>query len=282
MRAGNPHFHVTMNSMTFADHALALRLEGAEAFACAQFAAARRRIFPGCGSEITQIAGTTVVFDGVDAPTTQTFGLGLFEDLSPPDLDRIEQFFRSRGAAVMHEVCPFAGVAILGLLCARGYQPCEISNVLYRPVEAMPTSFPSSISVRVATPVEFEVWGDVSARGWTHEHPELEPFVRQMGVISAARERSPCFLAELDGVPAAAGALVMYEGVALFAGASTIPESRRRGLQGALLAARMRHAPSTGCDIAMMVSEAGSSSQNNAERQGFGVAYTRIKWALPA
>jgi hypothetical protein len=30
----------------------------------------------------------------------------------------------------------------------------------------------------------------------------------------------------------------------------------------------------------MMVAEAGSNSQRNAERQGFRVAYTRMKWKL--
>jgi len=29
-----------------------------------------------------------------------------------------------------------------------------------------------------------------------------------------------------------------------------------------------------------MVAEAGSNSQRNAEREGFRVAYTRIKWKL--
>jgi hypothetical protein len=55
---------------------------------------------------------------------------------------------------------------------------------------------------------------------------------------------------------------------------------RRRGLQGALLEARMRYAQEHGCDLAMMVAEAGSESQRNAERQGFRVAYTRMKWKL--
>jgi GNAT superfamily N-acetyltransferase len=127
---------------------------------------------------------------------------------------------------------------------------------------------------------EAELWSDVSTRGWTHEHPELAGFVREMGAIIAAREGSPCFLAEIDGVAGAAGALILHEGVALFGGAATVPELRCRGLQAALLQARMRYAAEHGCDLAMMVAEAGSSSQRNAERRGFRVAYTRLKWKL--
>jgi hypothetical protein len=40
----------------------------------------------------------------------------------------------------------------------------------------------------------------------------------------------------------------------------------------------MRFACEQGCDLAMMVAEPGSNSQRNAQRQGFVIAYTRLKW----
>jgi hypothetical protein len=43
---------------------------------------------------------------------------------------------------------------------------------------------------------------------------------------------------------------------------------------------RLPYGALQGCDIAMMVSAPGSASQRNAERQGFRIAYTRIKWRL--
>jgi hypothetical protein len=49
-----------------------------------------------------------------------------------------------------------------------------------------------------------------------------------------------------------------------------------------LLAARLAEARQRGCEIAMMVTEPGSTSQRNAERRGFRVAYTRTKWRLEA
>ncbi len=140
--------------MIFADLELAKRLEGAEAYACAQFAEARKRLLPDSTSAWMKCAGATVVFDGIDAPTTQTFGLGLFEELTPAALDEIERFFLERGAEVMHEVCPFAGAATLDLLCARGYRPFEISNVLYRAVEPPADSHAADIRVRVVGPDE--------------------------------------------------------------------------------------------------------------------------------
>jgi hypothetical protein len=42
----------------------------------------------------------------------------------------------------------------------------------------------------------------------------------------------------------------------------------------------MRYAFEHGYSLAMMVTEAGSQSQRNAERIGFRIAYTRTKWRL--
>jgi GNAT superfamily N-acetyltransferase len=266
--------------MTFSDLELAKRLEAAEGYACKQFAEARVRLFPESSSEWIEVGGAVAVFDGIDAPTTQSFGLGIFEPLSPGTLERIEQFFFDRNTATMHEVCPLAGVPAIDLLCERGYRPVEISNVMHRPVEKPKVDHPANIRVRVVGQDEAQLWGSISAQGWTHEHPELQEFVQQMGVLSVARKDGPCFLAEVDGTPAAAGAMSFFEGVALFAGAATVPEMRRRGLQAALMQERMKYASEHGCDLAMMVAEAGSNSQRNAERTGFRVAYTRIKWKL--
>jgi hypothetical protein len=268
--------------MTFADLALARRMERTEGHACAQFAEARRKIVPDGGAGWMECGGAYVVFDGVESPLTQTFGLGIFEQLSAGVLDEIEHYFREKHAPVNHEVSPLAGVAALTLLCERGYRPVEISNVMYRAVEEPPAAPEDAIRVRVTTAEEAPLWAGVSTRAWTHEHPELQAFLMDIGTISTAREGSPCFLAEIEGQPGAAGALCIHQGVALFAGASTVPELRRRGLQGALLRERMRYAFQQGCDLAMMVAEAGSDSQRNAERKGFSVAYTRTKWCLPA
>jgi GNAT superfamily N-acetyltransferase len=227
-----------------------------------------------------ECAGTYAVFSGIGSAVTQSFGLGIFEDLTTASLDVIESFFFDRGAAADHEVSPLAGVAALDLLCARNYRPIEISSVLYRPVETVAAADHSGITVRVVGSAENELWTNTNARGWAQEYPELLESLLQMTELSLAREGTVCFLAELDGRAGAAGALCLHNGVALFAGASTIPELRRRGLQRALLQERMRYAFDQGCNLAMMVAEVGSNSQRNAEREGFRIAYTRTKWRL--
>jgi GNAT superfamily N-acetyltransferase len=267
--------------MTFADLDLSRRLERAEGRSCLEFAEARGRLHPQSGATWIECAGAYAVFDGVNSPVTQSFGLGLFEPLNPAALDRMEAFFLDRGAVFVHEVSPLAGIVTLDLLCKRGYRPIELSSVLQQPVERAGTkTLPDGVTVRVAGVEEARLWAQINARGWAHEHPELLDFLGEFGPVAFAREHAVNFVAELNGRAGAAGALSLHDGVALFAGATTVPEMRRRGLQAALLEVRMRYAFEHGYELAMMVTETGSQSQRNAERKGFRIAYTRTKWQL--
>jgi hypothetical protein len=267
----------------FADLALARRLERAEGTSCATFAEASARAIPGRRAEWTEVAGTYAVFDGPASPITQTFGLGMFQPPTGADFDALEAFFRDRGAPVFHEVSPLADPATLALLTERGYQPFEFTSVLFRPIGPdfrLDRPFSPRVRARPIREGERALWTDLSARGWS-ETPGLEELFRDLGAITAAWAGSVAFLAELDGTPIAAGSLTLAGDVALLAGASTVPEGRNRGAQLALLDARLRHAVEHGCDLAMMGAAPGSSSQRNAERHGFRIAYTRIKWRLP-
>ena len=124
---------------------------------------------------------------------------------------------------------------------------------------------------------EVLTWADYAARGWGAT-AELADFMRSFGAVAGSARGTSCFVAEIDGAIVGTAALNMHDGVALLAGASTLPEFRGRGAQSLLLRARLSHALVSGCDVAMMAALPGSTSQTNAERQGFRIAYTRTKW----
>lgn len=102
--------------------------------------------------------------------------------------------------------------------------------------------------------------------------------MRGFGKVSAICAGGFPYLAEIGGEPVAAGMLFIFDDVAILAGASTVLESRQRGAQSALLAARLRFAAERGCRIATMGALPGSQSQRNAEKNCFRIAYTRTKW----
>ena len=268
--------------LLFSDLALSRRLERAEAESNARFVEARARLFPSSGACWIEVAGAYAMYDRPTSPVTQTFGLGLFETATRADMDRLEEFFQQRGAPVCHEISPLMEGGLLTLLHERGYQPIEFTSVMFRPISRdvrLTASLNEKIQIRLARENEHELWGRTAAKGWS-ELAELADFLQEIGTVSARTENAHSFLAELDGKPIATGVLHLHQGVALLAGASTIPEGRKQGAQLALLEGRLRYAAERGCDLAMMGAAPGSSSQHNAERHGFRIAYTRIKWRL--
>jgi GNAT superfamily N-acetyltransferase len=164
------------------------------------------------------------------------------------------------------------------LLAARGYRPLELSNVLARSLDDATTD-EAPLHARRAELHEEDAWVEASARGWA-AHDEIADMIRELGRLSFRNPKMVSFLVEREGRIIATGSLGVHVGIALFAGASTIPEERGRGAQRALLRARLDEARARGCDVAMMVAEPGSASQRNAEKSGFRIAYTRTKWRL--
>ena len=273
----------TLDPMLFpaVDIALARRLERAEGMANAASVDSRRECQPSVGAEWTEVAGVYAMFDGPASPMTQTFGLGLFEPFLAAEFDRIEEFFERRGASTFHEVSSFAAPETLSLLSARGYSPIEASTVLVRPTSATAWTEGNEIAVRTIEPSEVTNWSRVAADAWGSEAPELRAFIEEIGGVVARARGVTCFIAERDGQPIATAALNVQNGIALLAGAATIPSARRQGAQRELLRSRLAFAAAQGIALAMVVTQPGSASQRNAERQGFRPVYTRAKWQRP-
>jgi hypothetical protein len=281
----------------FSDLALARRLERAEGMANVRAVELRTRVAPDRGATWTEVAGTLAMFDGPQSPITQTFGLGVRQAPTSADFAALEAFFTERGAETHHEVSPLAAPETFALLTARGYQPFEFTSVMYLTLAGqagregqarregqegregeVAEKRASTVTVRKVTRADADVYARTSAEGWRQDgHAD---FMYELQRANAESQAIDLFLAELDGRPIATAALVIHDGVALLAGASTVPDGRNRGAQNALLAARLRHGAAQGCDIAMMGALPGSGSQRNAERNGFRVAYTRIKFQL--
>ena len=269
--------------MIFSDKNLSQKLERTEARANAAFVEARAKLSPESGAEWIEIAGTYAMFDGVNSPLTQTFGLGVFDEIGNAELDQLEAFFKKHDAPVLHEVSPMTDASLMTLLNERSYQPIELTSVMFQSLDGenkLNLSINPNIKTRIIETSEVEIWARTSADGWSTEGEGLADFIFGFGQISANCKGGFPFLAELDDNPISAGMLFIYDDVAILAGASTVPKGRRNGSQMALLDARLKFATEKGCKIAIMGALPGSQSQRNAEKNGFRIAYTRTKWQL--
>ena len=267
----------------FCDTALAGRIERVEAQLIAKASeAARRRRADGAGFVIP-IAGGVASFAEEGSPFNKVAGLGFGGAPGAAALDEIERVFAARGAPVQVELAHLADSAIGALLTGRGYRLVSFENVLGLALTAEPERVtPAGIEVRPSGDDEFESWLDVQTDAVAHPDtqgvPAHEEFPREV-VARAEHDFAAAgvarYAALADGVIVGGASFRLAEGVAQLTGAATAPAHRRRGVQTALLSARLADAASAGCDIAVVTTQPGSKSQQNVQRRGFDLLYTR-------
>ncbi|MFI6655297.1 GNAT family N-acetyltransferase [Streptomyces sp. NPDC050523] len=262
---------------------MAQRIEHAEGrlMAAAVEAGRQRR---GDGSAfVRQVADGVATFAEDDSPFNKIAGLGFGPLPDTATLDDIERAFADRHAPVQAEVANLADPEVGTLLADRGYRPVSFENVLGLDLRNGHEGVaPAGIEVRVSRDEEFDVWLDVVADGFAHLDgqgvPSHEAFPREV-LANAERDFAAAgvvhYVALRDGVVAGGGSLHIAGGIAQLTGAATAPAHRRRGVQTALLSTRLADAAAAGCDIAVVTTQPGSSSQQNVQRRGFDLLYTR-------
>lgn len=264
--------------MRFVDLKFAKRLEMASAVAGKECAQGVQEFAPGVPAAAEEIAGGIATFTGVDSPVTQAFGFGLDGPVSEAELDRLENFFFSRGAPVTLELCPFIDRSLVELLGKRPYRLEEFSNVLVREIRAGEVFAPPEryVRVREAERTEAKLYTRIVTQGFAEQLPVTQSL---LNVLEGFFHRScgQCFFALVDGEIAGGAAVGAEDGIAELYGASTLPGFRGRGVQTALLARRMAWAAERNCEIATTTTQPGTSSQRNFERAGFQIAYSRTK-----
>ena len=260
------------------DKSLARRLEAVEELPQVFYARVLQKTRPGMGAAEKEICGGHMVFAGVGSPIGRAVGLGLDRPFTAEDLDRVEEFYRSRNAPAQVDLCPLHDAAVFEMVRDRGYAIAELNNVLYRrlhPGEKFPAA-PSGCKIRRGLPEEAEEAGAIVERaffpdGATEAYRGLLTPLYQMDGASV-------FVATIEDRMVACGvAMIMPQhGVAGMFGAGTLAEFRGRGLQTALLCARMASAAEAGSEYAVVVTQGGTASERNCERLGFRVAYSKV------
>jgi GNAT superfamily N-acetyltransferase len=268
--------------MQFVDKEFARRTESAEEIPQVRYAQLYQSLHPEIGAAYEQICGGHMVFAGVGSPIGRAIALGFDGKVSTTDLDRVEEFYRSRGAAAQVDVSPLNDLSLLELLKQRGYAIWELNQVLYRKLDDMRTSDVTLADARIrpGKPEEADPFADVGVRSFFPEGNAPENIREALTALFQMQGALP-FVAEVEGRCVACGAGLIIPEHRIFAlfGAGTLPEFRRRGLQTAMLQTRMAAAARAGCEYAVIVTQGGTISQRNAERLGFRVAYSKATMA---
>ncbi|MEH3141367.1 MAG: GNAT family N-acetyltransferase [Mycobacterium kyogaense] len=265
--------------MLFCGIELAQRIERAEVdlIGAATRAAARR----GAPGVTLPVAGGLACYADANSPMNKVVGLGFEGVPAAGVLDDIERTFADHRSAVAVELCTVADPGIAPMLCDRGYRLVGFENVLGC---ALPTATGFAAEPRVwrADAGQSRAWVDVIVEGFAHPDgegvPSHEEFPRTV-IADAMNDMEQAgavrYLAAFGETVAGGAGMRIAGGVAQLTGAATAAQFRRRGVQAALLAHRLRAASEAGCDIAVVTTAPGSLSQKNVQRKGFHLLFTR-------
>jgi GNAT superfamily N-acetyltransferase len=261
---------------------LARSIELTEARAAMETAELLDRQSPGSAAAVERIAGGAAVYCGPNSPVTQAVGLGLHGPVTEADMERLESFYRTRAEAVRVETCPLADPTLIEQFRKRGYFVTEFSNVFAMRLQdpenlTFQQKLPSGVSVEKVAPEQLDLWTLTVAEGFAEHFPVTKEMLNIMKLFGQG-PHTECYLALVDGKPAGGGTLAMRDGIAGLFGASTLPTYRKRGLQTALLQARLERARAAGCELAVSLALPGSASERNIARHGLQTLYTRVKF----
>lgn len=275
----------------FASASLARRIERADAGLIAAVTRAASARVPAGDIVLHEMHGGVAAYVEPGSPYNKAAGFGFDGVPSPAAMDALEREFAERRAPLQFEVSSLADPALVRMLTERGYRLVAFENVLGMAIDPDATPVESSSGVRIAETGEAEagLWIDTMADAFltpdvydgpaSQESIPRDVLTRIFGDSVAARFTR--FLA-WRGAEAAGGATFRTEGgVAQFCGAATMPGHRRQGVQTALLRHRISEAARLGCDVGVVTTTPGSTSQANVQKAGFALLYVRANLVLP-
>src|SRR5580704_2675114 len=122
--------------------------------------------------------------------------MGLYGEVTAPDMDRVEDFFRSRGVPSTIVVSPLADMSLPALLGERGYRIAEFNSVLIRRInEEEPFEPPAGIVIERVTRQNVSSWTHTLAKGFSQEVTVGEDVFGGFATLPGAL----AFLARIEG-----------------------------------------------------------------------------------
>jgi len=268
----------------FCPATLAARIDRAEMRLSMGIADTVARRSPEARVVVSPIAGGHAVFAGAGGPANKAIGIGFGATIDEASLAVIEGEWRDRGEPMRFELATLADPSLAPLLTARGYRLTGFENVSGRLIgdaDVFP-ALPAGTTVEDVPADDYREWLDVTLDAFgapDGSAPNEEHYPRDLlEAVVADFVATPGFtryLLRVHGVPAGEATMRLDDGVAQLCGAATLPAFRRRGIQSLLVRWRLAVARAAGCDLAVVTTQPGSKSQENALRQGFSVLYTR-------
>lgn len=234
-----------------------------------------------------EVSGTALVSLAAGDPENillnRAIGLGAEASARPGEAADIAALYRAAGVTkfFIHLTPDARPAGLAAALEAEGLVRRRAWVKFLRAMDEPPPETGSSLEVREIGPEHATDFARIAARAFNMAE-ESEPMIAGL----AGRPGWHLFMSFDGDRPAGTGALFLRDGMGWCDWGATHPDFRRRGGQGAVLAARIARAADLGCRL--MATTTGKAvegdpqhSYSNIERAGFRPAYTRANYGPP-
>lgn len=241
------------------------------------------------GDEVRPFGGGVAARSVPGAWCNYAAGFGFDGPIPRAEVEELVAWFEEKGIEPRLETHPFVHAETLAVLEELKFVTRHFEVVYFRELDASVRAAPV-----VATPDELSVrLVDKSDPAAMREYVKLamsgfyppgtspaEDDVR-LALKGASGPDSIGVVAWMGDTPVGAGGSAVKGEVAALFGASVLPEYRKRGVQQALLAARVNYAARAGATVATIGSLPSAVTERNVRRMGFEVAYVKSMLVRP-
>jgi GNAT superfamily N-acetyltransferase len=219
--------------------------------------------------------------------------LGLHGPIGADEVARLVEWYGEKGHAAQIEVCPFAHQSLFDGLNRAGFHIKRFEQVFFRELAAgdgfvAPHALAEGVEIRVVDPRDegaVLAFARVVAEGFMDfTDPPGQPPTDADIAIMARCARHPLVevhAAYVRGECVGGGSMEVRDGASALFGLAVRRDWRRRGIQQALIAARLRAARARGAEIATISGLPGEGTERNVRRMGFQLAYTKAIMLRP-
>ncbi|TCJ05702.1 hypothetical protein [Cytobacillus praedii] len=193
-------------------------------------------------------------------------------------IDDIIEYYKRRNIPARFELTPAnASPKLLTILSEKGFYQREFHSSLYTSSLHDVEPEATQVAIRKLNKNEFDLFAEIYIKGFG-----LPDFVKggiaQNNAVLYDLENWTFYLAIVEDEPAGIGVIFVQDKIATLAAAATIPHLRNKGVHRALINERLQQAAFQACDLAVGQAKYASISQNNMERSGLRIAYTKAIW----
>lgn len=188
-------------------------------------------------------------------------------------IDEIINFYKEKEIPLRFELTPgHVSSTFLTYLSEIGFYQNDFHTTLY--AQGLEAKGENEIAIRILQKDEFNTFAEIYTQGF--QMPSfLKNGVAQNNEILHDKEEWTFYLASIDEEPSGIGVLFIKDNIATLAAAATCPKFRNKGVHTALINHRINQATQKGCELLVSQARFGSTSQNNIERAGFKIGYTK-------